>query len=440
MNLDTISLAGLGKLGLCLAAIYAQKGKTVIGVDILPSVVDNINKGITPIVENGLSEAIAEFGGKKLLATLDHKRAITESDITIVLTATPSLPDGSFSNVHVENALRALTIELGNSQKEYHLFVISSTVIPGSIENSFIPLIEKHSGRKLNEGFGICYDPDFVALGCVIRDFRNPEVIVIGESCKKDGETLEKLHTGICDNNPLVRRMSLASAEIAKVSLNAYITLKISFANIIGNICDKVCNANPDDITGAIGLDKRISPYYFRAGLSFGGTCFPRDTWAFNAVLERLEIPLELMRACHEANNYQDKVLAKKVLRQCKRLNVKTVGILGLAFKPDTPVIVESPAIKLINAMLENGIDIVAYDPLAIENAKELFKDTIKYATSVQECMQKARLNVLTVPSKEMAKLIYTYTSTQTEILDCWRILSGSDLPDNLKLCSLETT
>jgi len=436
MNLDTISLVGLGKLGLCLATVYAQKGKTVIGVDVLPNVVDNINNGISPIIEPGLSEAIAEVGGKKLLATLEHKRAIAESDVTIILTATPSLPDGSFSNAHIEDALMVLSKELGNSQKKYHLFVISSTIIPGSIENSFIPLIERYSGWKLNEGFGICYDPDFVALGNVMRDFRNPEVIIIGESCPNDGQTLEKLHTGICDNSPPVRRMSLASAEIAKVSLNAFITLKISFANIIGNICDKVCTANPDDITGAIGLDKRISPYYFKAGLSYGGTCFPRDTWAFNAVLNRLKIPLELMRACHEANDYQDKVLVEKVLSQCKRLNAKMVGILGLAFKPDTPVIVESPAIKLINALLDSDIGIVAYDPLAIESTKEVFKDTIQYTKSVQECMQQAPLNVLTIPSKEVAKLIYTYTGTQTEILDCWRILNGKDLSENIKLCS----
>jgi len=434
MNLDTVSLVGLGKLGLCLAAIYAQKGKTVIGVDISPNVVEKINNGKSPIVEPGLSDAIAEVGGKKLLATLEHKRAIAESDITIILTATPSLPDGSFSNAHVEDALKVLSEDLSKSQKEYHLFVISSTVIPGSIESSFIPLIEKYSGRKVNEGFGICYDPDFVALGNVIRDFRNPEVIVIGESCQKAGQILEKLHTGICDNSPQVCRMSLASAEIAKVSLNAFITLKISFVNIIGNICDKVYNANPDDITGAIGLDKRISPYYFRAGLSYGGTCFPRDTWAFNAVLNRLEIPLELMRSCHEANNYQDKVLAEKVLSRCKQLNAKRIGILGLAFKPDTPVIVESPAIKLINTLFESGIDIIAYDPLAIESAKDVLKDAIQYAKSVHECIQQAQFNVLTIPSKEMAKLIYAYTGTQTEILDCWRILNAKELPENVKL------
>ena len=434
MNYDTISLVGLGKLGLCLAAAYAKKGRTVIGIDILPNVVDNIDKGVSPIVETGLSEIITELGGKKLLATLEHKRAITESDVTIILTATPSLPDGSFSNAHVEEALRILSCELGKSQKAYHLFVISSTVIPGSINKSFIPLIEKYSGRKINEGFGICYDPDFVALGSVIRDFMNPEVIIIGESNTNDGQALEKLHVSMCDNSPQVRHMSLTSAEIAKVSLNAYMTLKISFANLIGNICERVCDANPDDITGAIGLDKRISPYYFRAGLSYGGTCFPRDTWAFNAVLKQLEIPLELMRVCHEVNCYQDDLLAIKVLGLCKRFDVKTIGILGLAFKPDTPVIVESPAIKLIKALLDNGINIIVYDTLAIDNTREIYKNSIQYTGNVQECMEKASLCVFTIPSREIAKFIYSYTGTQTRILDCWRILDTAKLTENVKL------
>jgi UDPglucose 6-dehydrogenase len=433
MNTDIISLVGLGKLGLCLATVYAQGGKKVIGIDVLPDVVDNINNGISSLVEPGLSEAIAEVGGNKLLATLDHKRAIKESDITIILTATPSLPDGSFSNAHVINALTALAEELCKSEKSYHLFVISSTVIPGSIENSFIPLIEKHSNRKLNEGFGICYDPDFVALGSVIKDFRNPDFILIGESNSRDGKLLEELHLGICDNSPPVKHMSLVSAEIAKVSLNAFVTLKISFANIIGNICDKINNANPDDVTQAIGIDKRISPHYFKAGLSFGGTCFPRDTWALNAILDQFEIPLELMRACHKANDYQDTVLADKVIRLCERLVVKKVGILGLAFKSDTPVITESPAIKLIKALLDDGIDVIAYDPLAAENTKEIFGDALQYAGNVHECLDGAKLSVLTIPSKEIAQHIYTYIRSSVEILDCWRILDDSRLPDCIK-------
>ena len=434
MNTNTISLVGLGKLGLCLAALYAKSGKTVIGIDVLSNVIEDINKGISPITETGLSELVAEVGGKRLEATLEHKRAIAESDITILLTATPSLSDGSFSNAHLEDALEVLSKELKNSNKPYHLFVISSTVIPGSITNVFIPLIQKHSGRTLNEGFGICYDPDFVALGSVVKDFTNPDFVLIGESNPKDGELLEALHLGICKNAPPVRRMSLASSEIAKVSLNAFVTLKISFANIIGNICDKIPDTNPDDVTGAVGLDKRISPYYFKAGLSYGGTCFPRDTWAFNAVLNNLDINLDLMRSCHEVNLYQDKTLAEKVIARAKLHNAKTLGILGLAFKPDTPVIVESPAIKLIEALLKNGIDIIVYDPLAMENTKEVFKDRIQYAKSVHDCMANAQMNVFTVPSREIAQHIYAYTGTHTKIMDCWRFLKKTDLPENVEL------
>jgi UDPglucose 6-dehydrogenase len=440
MNFDTISLIGLGKLGLCLAAVYAYKGKTVIGVDVLPDFIDKINKGISPIFEPGLANIIAEVGGSekrncgRLLATLEHKRAIAESDITIVLTATPSLPDGSFSNAYIEDALSHLSRALRDNTKPYHLFVISSTVIPGSIEGSFIPLIERISGRKLHQGFGICYDPDFVALGNVIKDFMNPEIIVIGESSPEDGSTLESLHTSICDNVPQVRRMSLSSAEVAKVCLNAYITMKISFANLIGNICDKMPDVDVDAITSAIGQDKRISPYYFKAGLSYGGTCFPRDTWALNAVLSRLGIPVDLMQACHKINVYQDQCLADKVLSVCKYLDIKVVGILGLAFKNGTPVIVESPAIKLIETLNKAGIRIIVYDPLAMENVHRIFEDRIIYVKSVIECMSLATLNVLTVPSKEMAEDIYKYQGNPCNLIDCWRFLNKDKLPQNITL------
>jgi UDPglucose 6-dehydrogenase len=428
MDVDTISLVGLGKLGLCLAAVYAVKGKRIIGVDILQDVVDNVNNGISPLVEPGLASIIATVGGKKLLATTEHSRAITESDITIILTATPSMEDGSFSNIYIEEVLTKLSLSLKKSKKLYHLFVISSTVIPGSIEDKFIPLIEEYSGRMVNEGFGICYDPDFVALGSVIKDFMNPEVVVIGENNSKDGALLESVHRSILDNKPQVCHMSLASAEVAKVSLNAYITFKISFANLIGNICNKISNASPDDITGALGQDKRISPYYFKAGLSYGGTCFPRDTWAFSAVLKRLGLPSDIMSACNQVNIYQDKFLADKVLKRCKDLNMKTVGILGLAFKPGTPVIVESPAIKLIDFLLEHGIQVVVYDPLARDNTEIIFGDKIRYTDNVAECLTLSPVSVFTVPSKQIAEEIYQFRGKSVSLLDCWRILDKSRL------------
>ena len=435
MNLDRISLVGLGKLGLCLAAIYADKGIDVLGVDINKNVVDKVNAGESPIIETGLAELIKKNGGKSLKATLDIDRAITETDATIILTATPSLPDGGFSNCQIEAALTSLAKKLATSDKPYQLFVISSTVVPGSIENSFIPLIEKLSGRKLNEGFGICYDPDFVALGNVVKDFQNPDMVIIGESDHKAGETLEILHSKILENSAPVCRMSLASGEIAKVCLNAFITTKISFANLIGNICSKFPGANPDNITDALGHDKRISPYYFKAGLSYGGTCFPRDTWALSYVLKSKSLKTTMMDACEEINKSRDAGLLDAALIAANDAGAKRVGILGLAFKPGTPVIVESPGIKLVQGLIDKGLKVVAYDPLALPSAREVLGDKIDYAASARECLDSSDVCVLTLPSKNMAQDIYDYESSRSvAIIDAWRILNKSLLPTNIEI------
>ncbi len=172
--IDRLSVVGLGKLGLCLATCFAEKGFETIGIDINDKVVESINQGISPINEPGLDILIARHGDNRLRASLDFTEAIESTDITFVLVATPSQPDGSFSNEQVEAALKALALAYKNSAKPYHLFVISSTVMPGSTEESFIPILEKYSGRKLHTDFDVCFDPDFVALGKVIQRFSQP--------------------------------------------------------------------------------------------------------------------------------------------------------------------------------------------------------------------------------------------------------------------------
>ena len=266
-----ISVVGLGKLGLCFAAAAASRGIKTLGVDINDAVVESINNGISPIIEPGLQEFISKHH-RNLVASKDHEKAIRETDITFIVVATPSNPNGNFSNKFVESALKSLSTALLKSGKDNHLFVISSTVMPTSSEKRLIPLIEKYSKRKINKGFGVCYVPDFVALGTVIRDFLNPDMVVIGQSSKLYGDIIEKFYKMYCHNKPEIVRMSIISAEIAKVSLNAYITAKISFANMLGNLCEKIPGANADDVSRALGCDKRISPLYMKAGLAYGGT------------------------------------------------------------------------------------------------------------------------------------------------------------------------
>ncbi|HEX8197022.1 MAG TPA: NAD(P)-binding domain-containing protein, partial [Pyrinomonadaceae bacterium] len=226
---DKVSVVGLGKLGLGLALCLASRGIKTLGVDVNEDVVASINRGRTPIVEPLYQELIEELG-TKFRATTSHAEAVAETDTTFILVATPSIGDGRFSNRYVKSALKSLSEALKNSSKPHHLFVISSTVVPGSTDRTFIPIIEQYSGRKLNEGFSVAFDPDFVALGNVVNDFLNPDLVIIGETSKAAGDRVEAIHRQMCQNEPKISRMSIISGEVAKVSLNAYITMKISFA------------------------------------------------------------------------------------------------------------------------------------------------------------------------------------------------------------------
>jgi UDPglucose 6-dehydrogenase len=388
-------------------------------------------------VEPGLQELI-NTAGKRLRATLSHEEAITKSDVTFVLVATPSNSDGSFSNGYVESTLKSLGGALSRHSKRYHLFVINSTVMPGSIEETLIPLLEEFSGRKLNVGFGVCYCPELVALGSVVKDFLNPDLVVIGQSSPRDGARLASIYKRLCENDPPIFHMSIITAELTKVSLNCYLTLKISFANSLANLCERMPGADLDVVTGALGADSRIAPYYLRGGLSFGGTCFPRDTRAYIALAEGRGVDTDLMRAVERVNDLQDKHLLEVVLSHASFNGDGKVSILGLSFKPNTPVIIESPAIKLIDNLLKRGMEVTVYDPLAMENAKAIFGSTIRYAGSVRDCVARSPVCVITTQSNEFKSIDEsTMAHDPTTIIDCWRILDPAPLGKRVRYVAL---
>ncbi len=435
---EQLSLVGLGKLGLCLAACLAEKGFPVIGVDIEERVVNQVNAGVAPWYEPGLDQLLARHGGKTLRATTQHREAIAQSDVTFVLVATPSNPDGSFSNRFIEAALRSLALALAESDKPHHLFIISSTVMPGSTGEVFIPLLEQYSGRKLNDGFSVCFDPDFVALGNVIKGFLRPDLVIIGESSAQAGARVEAIHRQMCENEPAISRMSIISAEIAKVCLNAYITTKISFANSVANLCERVPDADVDAITRAIGADRRISPYYFQGGLSFGGTCFPRDTRAYMTMAARYGVQADIIHAVDQVNKYQDQHLAEVVLRELAKVDNKTVGVLGLAFTANTPVVTESPAIKLIAELIRHDVHVVAYDPLAIDNARTVFGSAVEYVHTAESCLAQAGLAVVTLRNAELKQVIEGFAPREPlTVIDCWRLIDRQGLNDKIRLVAL---
>ena len=299
-----LSVIGLGKLGACTAACLAAGGFEVIGVDINDDSVGAINRGKTPVHEPQLQDLITTAGAR-LRATKEYAQAIEASDITFLIVPTPVQPDGQFSDRYLLEAMTHLSLALARTRKPYHLFVVTSTVSPGTTDERLIPLIESVSGRRLGRDFGVCYNPEFIALGSVIRDFLNPDMVLIGESDRLAGSALESVYRQVCQNEPLIARMSVVSAEITKISLNSYVTMKISFANTLASICEAIPGADLDRITGALGADRRISPHTLRGGLPFGGPCFSRDNRAFAAFAERFGVDAKLAKACDAMNGYR---------------------------------------------------------------------------------------------------------------------------------------
>jgi UDPglucose 6-dehydrogenase len=367
MNTNKISLIGLGKLGLPLLATFAKNGQKIIGVDIDKDKINILKNNELPFYESNLKEYL--INSKKNINYSDDIKNITNNvDVSIILVNTPSDSNGEFSNKFVFDAIDGICESLNRTQNKDFLFIISSTVMPGT-HDEIIKKIEHKTGRKLNEGFGVVYIPDLVALGTVIKDFENPDVLIMGESDNRYGDVAEKIYSKILKNNPPIVRMSLIEGEITKVSLNAYITMKISFANFLGNICEKL-NANPNNITKALGYDKRISPYYIKSGLAFGGTCFPRDTWAFIKLSENLGLDAIHIKSTQKINENQNTILYNKL----KDFTNKKIGIYGLSFKPNTYVTTESPGNILYERLLSENYDVVFYDKLILSQYSNNFK------------------------------------------------------------------
>ena len=419
----SISVVGLGKLGLPLAGCLASSGFRTIGVDVMDARVREVNAGRSPIVEPGLRELIAANAGATLRATTNVREAVEETDVTFVIVPTPSDDSGGFSNAFLRDAVARIGEALRGSRKPKHLVAIGSTVMPGSIDGELGPMLADQSGRPLGVGVDICYDPDFISLGEVIRGLREPELVLIGERDRAAGNTIEAIHRRIVTNTPHVARMSIVSAEITKLALNAYVTMKISFANNLADICAAIPGANVDDVTRALGADSRISPRYLSAGLSFGGTCFPRDTVAFRKLAAHTGVAAPLMEATEAINADHARRLSQLVLHHHTRSG-GTVAVLGLAFRHDTPVITASPSLALVRDLLNAGVGVVGCDPLAERAVRQELGNAIAFAASPEEALKTAAVVVVAHRSTAFRSAVEGCTPERPlVIIDCWRTI-----------------
>lgn len=367
MRTDNITLIGLGKLGLPLLVTFAKHGQSIIGIDIDKEKINMLKNKEIPFFEKNMRKYLEE-GYDNISWSYTFDDVVEQSDVYIILVNTPSTENGDFSNVYIFDALTELCARINKTEKKDFLIILSSTVMPGSCDK-FVQFIETSTDRKLNDDFGVIHIPDLVALGTVIHDFENPDVTIIGQSNERYGAIAEQIYSQIIKNNSPIVRMSLLESEISKVSLNAFVTMKISFFNFIGNICDEY-QSDPRNISKALGFDRRISPYYSKSGLAFGGTCFPRDTWAFIKMADQLGLDAIHIKAIQKINEEQNNILFDKV----SVYSDKKIGVLGLSFKPGTSVITESPGNILYKRLKSSGYDVYGFDPIVDTDYQDLEK------------------------------------------------------------------
>ena len=420
--LQSASVVGLGKLGAPLAACLAAKGLRVIGVDADARKVAALNQGHAPIFEWGLEQMIQAAAGR-LTASCSIQDAVAASGITFIVVATPSEPDGQFSLRYVLPVCEALGDAL-RAKGDFHVVVLTSTVMPGMTEGRVRSALEAASGKRVGRDFGLCYGPEFIALGSVIHDFLNPDFVLVGESDPRSGAMLESLYKEVCENDPPVARMNLVNAEITKLSINSYVTTKISFANMLARICEKLPEANVDVVTAALGLDSRIGTKYLKGAVSYGGPCFPRDNRAFAALARQLDAPADLPQATDHFNRSQVRWLAGVVQRLS--FSGRPAGILGLTYKPNTDVVEEAVGLLLAQELVERGMPVVAYDPLGNQKTVARLGAKVRFAATAQECIEQSDVVVLATPWREFADLPahhWARHSSPRTVVDCWRAL-----------------
>lgn len=418
----SISVFGLGKLGAPLAAVFASKGYKVVGFDVNPQPVQLINKGLAPVEEPQLQSFI-DASRERLYATAEVETAILNSNVSFVIVPTPSTESGAFTNKYVLTAMKDIGQAL-RKKDEYHLVVVSSTVMPGSTGSVILDALECSSGRRVGHDLGLCYNPEFIALGSVIQDMLHPDFVLIGESDPQAGKMLEDIYKKTCGDSTPIERMNFVNAELTKIAVNTFVTTKISYANMLSDICDRLPEANVDAVTSALGRDSRIGGKYLKGALGYGGPCFPRDNVAFSALARTLGARADIVDATDEINRYQVERIMSLVRGSLPQGG--TIGILGLSYKPDTGVTEQSQGVEIAQALAGEGYRVVLYDPQALGSAAAVLGDKAESADSMEDCARKADVILVTTAWPEFAELSpksLARTDRRVLIVDCWRHL-----------------
>ena len=437
-----ISVLGTGYVGLCTAVGFASKGYTVISSDVDIAKVAKIKNGIPPFHEPSLPEMLKQTiqnGHLKCLAN-KTKEAVLDTDITYIAVGTPSKLDGSIDLKFIEDVSSEIGKAL-NQKSGYHVVVVKSTVVPGTSQNTVKPNLEEQSKKTCGKDFGLCMNPEFLRQGSAFQDTFNADRVVVGSYDNKSGDVIEALYKEFYNpKTPPIIRTSLATAELIKYASNAMLATKISFINTIANICEKIPGADVKTVSSAMGLDKRIGPLFLDAGLGYGGSCFPKDVKALIACSKAFGYNPELLEYVENLNHTQPLKAVEFCKKELGNLEGKNIAILGLAFKPDTDDMREARVIPIIELLLKEGANIIAYDPVAINVAKTIFQNKIRYASSAISCLKNTDAALLVTEWEEFKKLTpedFVKNMKQPILVDGRRIYNPEKYSKKLKFIAI---
>jgi GDP-mannose 6-dehydrogenase len=352
-----ISIFGMGYVGAVCAACLADKGHKVVGVDVATVKVDLINAGKSPIVEPGLDDLLnAGVAAGRIRATSDTADAIGNSELSMISVGTPSKKNGDLDLKYIENVAREIGAAL-RTKPTWHCVVVRSTVLPGTVKNVIVPLIEEASGKKAGEDFGVAVNPEFLREGTAIKDYDDPPMTVIGEWDQRSGDTLASLYSHL--QAPLLRK-PIEVAEMVKYACNVWHATKVAFANEIGTIA-KELGVDGRQVMDVVCQDRKlnISKYYMRPGFAFGGSCLPKDVRALDYRAKQVSAEHPLIGALMASNELQ----IRRAYEIIDSFGEKKVGMLGLSFKPNTDDLRESPLVWLAEILIGKGYDLKICDP-----------------------------------------------------------------------------
>jgi GDP-mannose 6-dehydrogenase len=359
--MTAVSVFGLGYVGCVSAACFAREGFTVLGVDVAEAKVALVNAGQSTIVEEGIGDLVRDMvAAGRLRATTSVHEAVHSTDVSLVCVGTPSRPNGSLDLSYVERVAEQIGAALA-TKDAFHVIVIRSTVLAGTLHDLVIPAIERTSGKKAGEHFGAVSNPEFLREGTSIKDFDNPPFTLIGADDDRSAQAVAALYAGI---DAAVHVVPVRVSEMVKYACNAFHGLKVSFANEIGNVC-KALNVDSHEVMRLVCEDRKlnISPAYLKPGFAFGGSCLPKDLRAITYKAQEHDVQVPLLRATLETNAIQ----VERAFRLVEKAGHRKVGVLGLAFKEGTDDLRESPLVALVERLIGRGFQVRVFDKYVVE-------------------------------------------------------------------------